>query len=83
MIDFRLREAQETFIDTMAVQGMTDSLDAMDLKEKTSDYRKLIDYGLDSKVADKLDDIYKVNINFECLRRSENFLKIVFGRRKS
>ena len=52
-------------IDTMAVQGMTDSLDAMDLKEKTSDYRKLIDYGLDSKVADKLDDIYKVNINFE------------------
>ena len=32
-------------------------------KEKTPDYRKLIEYGLDSKVADKLDDIYKVNIS--------------------
>ena len=28
--------------------------------ERTADYGKLLDYGLDSKVADKLDDIYKV-----------------------
>ena len=28
--------------------------------ERTSDYSKLLEYGLDSKVADKLDDIYKV-----------------------
>ena len=28
--------------------------------ERTADYSKLLEYGLDSKVADKLDDIYKV-----------------------
>lgn len=28
-------------------------------KEKTEDYHKLITYGLDKKVADRLDDIYK------------------------
>lgn len=44
----------------MDVQGMTESLVGLDLKDKTPDYKKLIDYGLDSKVADKLDDIYKV-----------------------
>merc|ERR1719430_76235 len=27
--------------------------------ERTADYAKLLEYGLDSKVADKLDDIYK------------------------
>jgi len=27
--------------------------------ERTADYNKLLEYGLDSKVADKLDDIYK------------------------
>lgn len=44
----------------MAVQGMTEVLAGMDLKDKTPDYKKLIEYGLDAKVADKLDDIYKV-----------------------
>merc|ERR1719392_119480 len=43
----------------MAVQGMTETLAGMDLKDKTPDYKKLIEYGLDAKVADKLDDIYK------------------------
>ena len=46
----------------MDVQGMTESLVGLDLKDKTPDYKKLIDYGLDSKVADKLDDIYKVRL---------------------
>ena len=44
----------------MDVQAMSESLNVLDLKDKTADYKKLIDYGLDSKVADKLDDIYKV-----------------------
>jgi len=43
----------------MDVQAMSESLNVLDLKDKTADYKKLIDYGLDSKVADKLDDIYK------------------------
>ena len=46
----------------MAVQGITDSFGDMDVKDKTADYRKLIEYGLDAKVADKLDDIYKVSV---------------------
>ena len=45
----------------MDVQAMSESLNVLDLKDKTADYKKLIDYGLDSKVADKLDDIYKVS----------------------
>ena len=47
----------------MDVQAMSESLNVLDLKDKTADYKKLIDYGLDSKVADKLDDIYKVRFN--------------------
>jgi heterogeneous nuclear ribonucleoprotein R len=44
----------------MAVQGVTDSLAGLDLtNDKTADYKKLIEYGLDAKVADKLDEIYK------------------------
>ena len=31
-----------------------------DVVERTADYDKLIESGLDSKVADKLDQIYKV-----------------------
>ena len=47
----------------MAVQGMTDSLAGLDMtNDKTADYKKLIEYGLDAKVADKLDEIYKVEI---------------------
>ena len=47
----------------MAVQGMTDSLAGLELSnDKTADYKKLIEYGLDAKVADKLDEIYKVEI---------------------
>jgi len=47
----------------MAVQGMTEGLAGLEIsKEKTADYQKLIEYGLDSKVADKLDEIYKVDI---------------------
>ena len=46
----------------MAVQGLTENLGGLDLKDKTPDYKKLIDYGLDSKVADKLDEIYKVGM---------------------
>ena len=47
----------------MAVQGMTESLAGLDLSnDKTADYKKLIEYGLDAKVADKLDEIYKVEI---------------------
>ena len=46
----------------MAVQGVTEALGGLDVGagEKTPDYSKLIDYGLDAKVADKLDEIYKV-----------------------
>ena len=47
----------------MAVQGMTDSLAGLEMSEKTGDYKKLIEYGLDAKVADKLDEIYKVEIS--------------------
>ena len=47
----------------MAVQGMTESLAGLDMgNDKTPDYKKLIEYGLDAKVADKLDEIYKVEI---------------------
>ena len=54
----------------MAVQGMTESLAGLDIsKDKTPDYKKLIEYGLDAKVADKLDEIYKVGIiKFNCYR---------------
>ena len=42
---------------------MTESLAGLDIsKDKTPDYKKLIEYGLDAKVADKLDEIYKVGI---------------------
>ena len=45
----------------MAVQGMSESLAGLDIStDKTPDYKKLIEYGLDAKVADKLDEIYKV-----------------------
>ena len=30
-----------------------------DSKERTEDHAKLLEYGLDKKVADRLDDIYK------------------------
>ena len=48
----------------MAVQGVSEALGGLEIvaAEKTEDYAKLIEYGLDSKVADKLDEIYKVNI---------------------
>lgn len=48
----------------MAVQGVSEALGGLEIvaTEKTEDYAKLIEYGLDSKVADKLDEIYKVNI---------------------
>ena len=39
--------------------------------ERTADYSKLLEYGLDSKVADKLDDIYKV--------QKWNHLKYIMG----
>ena len=53
---------QRTYL-KMAVQGMTDSLAGLDMtNDKTADYKKLIEYGLDAKVADKLDEIYKVEI---------------------
>jgi len=39
---------------------VTDGLAGLDIsKDKTADYKKLIEYGLDAKVADKLDEIYK------------------------
>lgn len=31
--------------------------------DRTEDYKKLVDYGLDEKVASKLDEIYKTGIN--------------------
>jgi len=44
----------------MAVQGVSEALGGLEIsKEKTPDYAKLIEYGLDAKVADKLDEIYK------------------------
>jgi len=45
----------------MAVQGVSEALGGLEIvaTEKTEDYAKLIEYGLDSKVADKLDEIYK------------------------
>ena len=51
----------------MAVEGMTESLAGLEMasnssSDKTADYKKLIEYGLDAKVADKLDEIYKVEI---------------------
>ena len=47
----------------MAVQGVSEALGGLEIsKEKTPDYAKLIEYGLDAKVADKLDEIYKVVI---------------------
>ena len=56
-------ELIETIAEKMAVQGVTETLANLELgKEKTADYKKLIDYGLDAKVADKLDEIYKVLI---------------------
>ena len=52
------------------VQGVSEALGGLEIGataavggEKTEDYSKLIEYGLDSKVADKLDEIYKV-VNF-------------------
>ena len=33
--------------------------DEDDSKERTEDHAKLLEYGLDKKVADRLDDIYK------------------------
>ena len=49
------------------VQGVSEALGGLEIGaaagaggEKTEDYSKLIEYGLDSKVADKLDEIYKV-----------------------
>ena len=46
------------------VQGVSEALGGLEIAaavggEKTEDYSKLIEYGLDSKVADKLDEIYK------------------------
>ena len=63
----------------MAVQGLTENLGGLDLKDKTPDYKKLIDYGLDSKVADKLDEIYKV-FGVHC---GIKYVKYLFFRRKS
>jgi hypothetical protein len=31
-------------------------------EDRTQDYKSLIDYGLDTKVAGRLDDIYKTGI---------------------
>ena len=47
----------------MAVQGVSEAMGGLEIAagEKTADYSKLIEYGLDSKVADKLDEIYKVD----------------------
>merc|ERR1719242_2737378 len=44
-----------TVVET-GVAGLTISAQGSD---RTADYSKLLEYGLDSKVADKLDDIYK------------------------
>eukprot|EP00091_Calanus_sinicus_P023077 TRINITY_DN7618_c1_g1_i1.p1 TRINITY_DN7618_c1_g1~~TRINITY_DN7618_c1_g1_i1.p1 ORF type:complete len:141 (-),score=38.68 TRINITY_DN7618_c1_g1_i1:269-691(-) len=44
------------------VQGVSEAMVGLEIGsgvEKTEDYSKLIEYGLDSKVADKLDEIYK------------------------
>jgi hypothetical protein len=39
--------------------------EAQDVKaERTEDYAKLVEYGLDEKVAGKLDEIYKTGIFF-------------------
>lgn len=47
----------------MAVQGVSEALGGLEIaEEKTEDYAKLIEYGLDTKVADKLDEIYKVDL---------------------
>jgi len=51
----------------MAVQGVTESLAGLDMSnDKTADYKKLIEYGLDAKVADKLDEIYKTEKLSHC-----------------
>jgi hypothetical protein len=33
---------------------------------RTPDYDKLLEYGLDQRVAEKLDEIYKVPVHFHC-----------------
>ena len=48
--------------------------------ERTADYSKLLEYGLDSKVADKLDDIYKVKHLYKC---QLTFSKILNEKSKS
>ena len=64
----------------MAVQGMTESLAGLNMSnDKTADYKKLIEYGLDAKVADKLDEIYKV-YGVHC---GIKYVKYLFCRRKS
>ena len=49
--------------------------------ERTADYSKLLEYGLDSKVADKLDDIYKVKHLYKSQRTSnlKEFVWVVMG----
>lgn len=39
--------------------GLEESMKIEESTERTEDYRKLLEYGLDEKVAAKLDDIYK------------------------
>jgi hypothetical protein len=35
--------------------------------ERTEDYQKLVDHGIDPKVAEELDDIYKEGLPVKCL----------------
>ena len=62
----------------MAVQGVSEALGGLEIAtgDKTPDYAKLIEYGLDSKVADKLDEIYKVNIVVSKRNQRRNFVFI-------
>ena len=43
-------------------------------KERTEDHAKLLEYGLDKKVADRLDDIYKTGDEETTLLLSEHLL---------
>ena len=48
----------------------------LDKVERTEDYAKLVDYGLDEKVAGKLDEIYKTGIFEKFI--SDHFFKWYF-----
>ena len=49
------------------------------VQEKTGDHKKLLEYGLDPKVADKLDDIYKVWIIRFMIHRAKQMYKMHFN----